>query len=178
MLGKALTNGLRTFFVAQRARMYLFSSLWLNKITFISITEVARMSSTAAKHHDPNPGLAETKHGRKESEEEFDNRYVAFFNRPDLDSWLLRKGIADLHCMDQIPEPKIIIAALEAARRLNDHSICVRFLEAIQWKAQGYKNIYPYILQEIRPTLDKLGISTPEELGYDKPELALPDPFF
>lgn len=35
------------------------------------------------------------------------------------------------------------------------------------------KEIYPYILQEIRPTLDELGINTPEELGYDKPELAL-----
>lgn len=134
--------------------------------------------SSAAANHDPNPGLAETKHGRKESEEEFDNRYVAFFNRPDMDSWLLRKGIADLHGMDLIPEPKIIIAALEAARRLNDHSICVRFLEALKWKAQDRNNIYPYILQEIRPTLDKLGISTPEELGYDKPELALPDPFY
>ena len=30
-------------------------------------------------------------------------------------------------------------------------------------------------LQEIRPTLDTLGISTPEELGYDKPELAMVD---
>ena len=33
------------------------------------------------------------------------------------------------------------------------------------------------ILQELRPTLDELGISTPEELGYDKPELGLPSPF-
>ncbi len=36
--------------------------------------------------------------------------------------------------------------------------------------------IYPYIINEIRPTLDELGISTPEEMGYDKPELALKDP--
>ena len=27
--------------------------------------------------------------------------------------------------------------------------------------------------QEIGPTLKELGVSTPEELGYDKPELAL-----
>jgi len=33
------------------------------------------------------------------------------------------------------------------------------------------KEIYPYILQEIQPTLTELGISTPEEMGYDKPEL-------
>lgn len=29
------------------------------------------------------------------------------------------------------------------------------------------------VLQEIQPTLSQLGISTPEEMGYDKPELAL-----
>lgn len=125
-----------------------------------------------------NFGLAETKHGRKESDEEFDNRYLEYFNRPEIDNWELRKGINDLHGMDLVPEPKIICAALEAARRLNDHSICVRFLEAIRWKSKMNKDIYPYIIQEIRPTLDKLGISTPEELGYDKPELSIEDPFW
>ena len=29
--------------------------------------------------------------------------------------------------------------------------------------------IYPWIIGEIKPVLDELGISTPEELGYDKP---------
>lgn len=126
---------------------------------------------------DVNPGLAEPKHGRKESDEEFDQRYIKYFSRPDIDEWELRKGITDLHGMDLIPEPAIIIAALEAARRLNDHSICVRFLEALKWKSRSNKQIYPYLIQEIRPTLDKLGISTPEDLGYDKPELTIEDPF-
>jgi cytochrome c oxidase subunit 5a len=31
------------------------------------------------------------------------------------------------------------------------------------------------MLQEIGPTLKELGIDTPEELGYDKPELAIKD---
>ena len=39
------------------------------------------------------------------------------------------------------------------------------------------KEIYPYVIQEIKPTLDELGISTPEEMGYDKPELHLPNVF-
>lgn len=39
------------------------------------------------------------------------------------------------------------------------------------------QTIWPYLLQEIRPTLQELGISTPEELGYDKPELAMQDVF-
>lgn len=28
------------------------------------------------------------------------------------------------------------------------------------------------MLQELQPTLTELGISTPEEMGYDKPEFA------
>ena len=31
--------------------------------------------------------------------------------------------------------------------------------------------------QELRPTLDELGISLPEEMGYDKPELLLQNPY-
>lgn len=76
--------------------------------------------------------------------------------------------------MDLVPEPKIISAALKACRRLNDFALAIRFLEVVKFKGGDYeKVIWPYIVQEIRPTLDELGINTPEELGYDKPELAL-----
>lgn len=75
--------------------------------------------------------------------------------------------------MDNVPEPVIICAALRACRRLNDFALAVRFLESVKDKAGSQADkIYPYIIQEIRPTLDELGISTPEELGYDQPELA------
>lgn len=75
--------------------------------------------------------------------------------------------------MDNVPEPVIVCAALRACRRLNDFALAVRFLEAVKDKAgQHADKVYPYIIQEIRPVLDELGISTPEELGYDKPELA------
>ena len=39
------------------------------------------------------------------------------------------------------------------------------------------KEIWPWVSQEIQPTLDELGILTPEQMGYDKPELATPDVF-
>ncbi|XP_067002541.2 cytochrome c oxidase subunit 5A, mitochondrial [Anabrus simplex] len=109
-----------------------------------------------------------------ETDEEFDSRYEAFFNRPDIDGWEIRKAMNDLCGMDLVPEPKIINAALRACRRVSDYALAVRFLEAVKDKCGGkVKEIYPYILQEIRPTLDELGVNTPEELGYDKPELAL-----
>ncbi|GJQ80985.1 putative cytochrome c oxidase [Trypoxylus dichotomus] len=109
-----------------------------------------------------------------ETDEQFDNRYEAYFNRADIDGWEIRRGMNDLCGMDLVPEPKIIIAAVKACRRVNDHSLAVRFIEAVKDKCGGkVSEIYPYIIQEIKPTLTELGISTPEELGYDKPELAL-----
>ncbi|OBS72532.1 hypothetical protein A6R68_12904, partial [Neotoma lepida] len=63
-------------------------------------------------------------HGSHETDEEFDARWVTYFNKPDIDAWELRKG--------------------------------------------PHKEIYPYVIQELRPTLNELGISTPEELGLDK----------
>ncbi|KAK4871566.1 hypothetical protein RN001_015690 [Aquatica leii] len=117
-------------------------------------------------------------HGSTETDAEFDNRYEAYFNRTDIDGWEVRKGMNDLCGMDLIPEPRIIVAAMNACRRINDFALCVRFLEAIKSKCGGKVNeIYPYIIQEIQPTLTELGISTPEELGYDKPELALQSVF-
>lgn len=80
----------------------------------------------------------------------------------------------DLCGEDLVPEPKIVIAALKACRRINDYSLAVRFIEAVKDKCgDRVGEIYPYIIQEIRPTLKELGIETPEELGFDKPELAL-----
>lgn len=79
--------------------------------------------------------------------------------------------------MDAVPDPEIICAAMRACRRLNDFALAIRILELAKEKC-GSKvaEIYPYILQEVKPTLDELGINTPEELGYDKPELALQRP--
>ncbi|XP_031978998.1 cytochrome c oxidase subunit 5A, mitochondrial [Corvus moneduloides] len=107
-------------------------------------------------------------HGSQESDEEFDARWVTYFNKPDIDAWELRKGINTLVSYDLVPEPKIIDAALRACRRLNDFASAVRILEVVKDKAGPHKEIYPYVIQELRPTLSELGISTPEELGLDK----------
>ncbi|GAB6028585.1 Cytochrome c oxidase subunit 5A [Chamberlinius hualienensis] len=116
-----------------------------------------------------------SKHGHQESDEEFDNRYENYFNRKDIDHWEIRKAMNDLHGMDLVPEPRIIIAALKACRRLNDYALAVRYLESLKCKCgHRVKEIYPYLIQELQPTLNELGINTPEEMGYDKPELNLP----
>ena len=101
----------------------------------------------------------------KESDEAFDARWEAYFNREDIDGWELRKGMNELYGHDLVPEPKIVNAALKACRRVDDFAMSVRILEMIRDKAVGDKEIYNYILQQCRGTIDELGCSTPEEIG-------------
>lgn len=106
----------------------------------------------------------------------FDSQYVAYFSRPDIDGWEVRKGMNDLLRMDLIPDPTIINAALNACRRLNDYALTTRFLEGVHHRCGGDDVTWKWVLNEIRPTLDELGVSTPDELGYGVPELALKRP--
>lgn len=152
-------------------QMSLTRSKFQQQIPSIYSTTLIR-----TRYNPGNPGIAFPREGIEETDEEFDERYLKYFNKPDIDGWELRKGINDMHNFDLVPEPKIMIAVLKACRRVNDHSLAVRYLEAVMKKANYKKDIVDYLMQEIRPTLAELGISTPAELGYDEPELALGDP--
>ncbi|XP_057694079.1 cytochrome c oxidase subunit 5A, mitochondrial-like [Corythoichthys intestinalis] len=107
-------------------------------------------------------------HAKVETDEEFDARWVTYFNKPDIDAWELKKGMNTLIGYDLVPEAKILDSALRACRRLDDLASAIRILEAVKDKAGPHKDIYPYLIQELQPTLAELGISTPEELGIDK----------
>ena len=123
-------------------------------------------------------GSVRLSHGHAETDEQFDKRYEDYFNRKDIDGWEIRKGMNDILGMDVVPDPIIMIAAIKACRRVNDIALAIRWLEGCKDKCGDKKaEIYPYLLGEIRPTLTELGLNTPEELGYDNPELALKSVF-
>ncbi|CAF1166696.1 unnamed protein product [Rotaria sp. Silwood1] len=143
----------------------LFRSTLIQTLTKTTRPMLMTMGSTTRRNMSSH---------NKETDEEFDHRWKAYFERSNIDGWDIRQGINHMNRLDLIPEPEIISACLQACRRVNDHSLAVRYLEAIRYKSNAVSNqVWPWILQEIRPTLNQLGISTPEELGYDKPELAL-----
>ena len=112
--------------------------------------------------------FAATPVGHMRQMEEFDARWVIYFNKLDIDAWELRKGMNTIIGYDLVPAPKIIDVALQACRRLNDFASAVCILEVVKDKAEPHKEISPYVIQELRPTLNELKISTPEELGLDK----------
>ncbi len=101
----------------------------------------------------------------QESDEAFDARWENYFNQEDIDSHDLRRGLNELYGHDLVPDPKIARAMLNAARRLDDVAMAVRILEAIKQKAAGDSEVYSYVIDAIKPTLEELGLNTPEELG-------------
>jgi cytochrome c oxidase subunit 5a len=103
-----------------------------------------------------------------ETEEQFDNRFEAWFNNEDIDEWELKQGLNVLYGHDVVPQPRIVAAMLRASRRLNDIAMSIRILEAVNEKGAHNSEVYNYIIENVRPVLDELGISTPEELGLDK----------
>ena len=102
---------------------------------------------------------------KEESDEEFDARWEAYFNRDNIDAWELRKGLNDIYGYDVVPQPKIVVAMLKAARRLNDVALAVRILESVKEKAAGNQEVYSFVMEGVKPTLEELGIETPEKLG-------------
>lgn len=148
--------------------MFRLVATQLSKAAHGTIVGRAAVNATAARYcHAGTPDIYDP---------EFDSRYVKYFDRPDIDHWEIRKAMNDLLRMDLIPDPLIISAALHACRRLNDYALTTRWLEGCKAKCGGDESIYKFLLEEIRPTLDELGVSTPEELGYAVPELALKQP--
>merc|ERR1719431_1823416 len=114
---------------------------------------------------------------KAQSNDDLETQYISYFNRSDISGWDIRKGMGDLAAMDLVPDPQIVAAALRACRRINDFSLTTRILEVVRIKCGDKEpEIWPYMLQELGPTLSELGIPTPAKLGYDQPELALPNP--
>lgn len=91
---------------------------WFFKLEILTNFSIA-VSQVRHSHHD-------------ETADEFDARYEKFLNRKDIDGWELRKAMNDLQGHDLVPEPKIVVAAMNACRRVNDYALAVRYLEAVK----------------------------------------------
>src|SRR6266511_2075027 len=97
-----------------------------------------------------------------ESFEEFNERYVKFFEGVD-DRFELQRGLNNCFAYDLIPSTSVIEASLKAARRINDYSIAVRIFEGLKQKVENDTQYKDY-LEELKPIKEELGILTKEEM--------------
>ena len=62
---------------------------------------------------------------QQKTQDDLEQSYIEYFNRPDLDSWQIRKAMADL-LADVVPQSEVVAAALRACRRVDDFSLTAR----------------------------------------------------
>ncbi|KAL8838624.1 MAG: hypothetical protein Q9170_002070 [Blastenia crenularia] len=104
-------------------------------------------------------------HG-EETFEEFSDRYEKDFDNVQ-DVFELQRNLNNCFAYDLVPSPSVIIAALRAARRVNDFPTAVRIFEGIKAKVEN-QHQYEEYLEDLKPLREELGVNLKEDL-YPEP---------
>ncbi|KAF7506457.1 Cytochrome c oxidase subunit 6 [Endocarpon pusillum] len=106
----------------------------------------------------------------EETFEEFTARYEKEFDGVQ-DVFELQRNLNNAFAYDLVPSPTVIVAALKAARRVNDFPTAVRIFEGIKHKVEN-KHQYQEYLDELKGLREELGVNLKEDLypeGSDSP---------
>ncbi|KAF2721143.1 COX5A-domain-containing protein [Polychaeton citri CBS 116435] len=122
----------------------------------------ASFSTTARTLSNASPDVdAHDPHG-EESFEEFTARYEKEFEQVQ-DVFELQRNLNNAFAYDLVPSPSVIIAALKAARRVNDYPTAVRIFEGIKAKVENQGQYDEYV-KELQSVREDLGINLKEQL--------------
>lgn len=102
----------------------------------------------------------------EETFDEFTIRYEKEFDNVQ-DVFELQRNLNNAFAYDLVPSPIVIVAALKAARRVNDFPTAVRIFQAIKHKVEN-KHQYQEYLDELKPLREELGVSLKEDLYPDR----------
>ncbi|RKF63520.1 Cytochrome c oxidase subunit 6, mitochondrial [Erysiphe neolycopersici] len=103
---------------------------------------------------------------KEETFEEFTARFEKEFEKV-TDVFDLQRNLNNAFAYDLVPSPTVIIAALRAARRVNDFPTAVRIFEGIKAKVEN-KSQYEQYLEELKPLREELSIPLKEDLYPEK----------
>lgn len=98
------------------------------------------------------------------SVEQYERKWIKFFERSDMDCFELSRGLNHAFHFDIIPTIPVLEAAIKAARRINEPIIACRVFHALREKCKSDQQYVEYSkhLSELK---DQLGIKAPEEIG-------------
>ncbi|KAK5697031.1 Cytochrome c oxidase subunit 6 [Elasticomyces elasticus] len=116
-------------------------------------TRSAGLRMPDADPHDPH---------HEESFEEFTARYEKEFDSVQ-DVFELQRNLNNAFAYDLVPSPSVIIAALKAARRVNDFPTAVRIFEGIRAKVENVHQYNEY-LSELQTAREEMGVILKEDL--------------
>lgn len=79
------------------------------------------------------------------------------------DVFELQRNLNNSFAYDLVPSTSVIVAALKAARRVNDYPTAVRIFEGIKAKVEN-RGQYEAYLEELEPLRKEMGIELREHL--------------
>ena len=74
-----------------------------------------------------------------------------------------QRNLNNAFAYDLVPSPSVLVAALKAARRVNDYPTAVRIFEGVKAKVEN-KQQYQEYLEELKPLREELGVALKEDL--------------
>lgn len=98
----------------------------------------------------------------EETFEEFTARFEKEFENVH-DVFELQRNLNNAFAYDLVPSPSVIVAAVKAARRVNDFPTAVRIFEGIKAKVENNSQ-YEQYLEELKPLREELGIMLKEDM--------------
>ncbi|KAL7276252.1 Cytochrome c oxidase subunit 6 [Rhizina undulata] len=125
-----------------------------------SATRLPRAVAPAVVSRTSVRAYSEAHH--EESFEEFTARYEKEFDNVN-DVFELQRNLNNAFAYDLVPSPSVIIAALKAARRVNDFPTAVRIFEGVKAKVEN-KQQYQQYLDELKDLREELAIPLVEDL--------------
>ncbi|KAF7880505.1 uncharacterized protein EAF02_007351 [Botrytis sinoallii] len=126
----------------------------------MSATSASSFSTTSRSLSADKDGQEAGHH--EESFEEFTARYEKEFEQVQ-DVFELQRNLNNAFAYDLVPSPSVVVAALKAARRVNDYPTAVRIFEGIKAKVEN-RGQYDQYLEELKPLREELGVSLKEDL--------------
>ena len=105
-----------------------------------------------------DPGLKDESGGP-----EFQRYWIEHFQTCP-DAFELQRGLNNSFAYDVVPPIPVLEAALRACRRLNEPAVAIRVFGFLKGKTDNDKQ-YDMYVNYLRPLMDELGVSTPEEIG-------------
>ncbi|KAI0998980.1 hypothetical protein K3495_g9217 [Podosphaera aphanis] len=103
---------------------------------------------------------------KEETFEEFTARFEKEFENVK-DVFDLQRNLNNAFAYDLVPSTSVIVAALKAARRVNDFPTAVRIFEGIKAKVEN-EGQYQQYLEELKPLREELSIPLKEDLYPSK----------
>ncbi|KAF4628861.1 hypothetical protein G7Y89_g9289 [Cudoniella acicularis] len=145
------SNGLRSLTPRTSNAIYALPAL-------LATSGSASSFSTSSLRLSDKDGQ-EASHGHEESFEEFTARYEKEFDQVQ-DVFELQRNLNNAFAYDLVPSPSVLVAALKAARRVNDYPTAVRIFEGIKAKVEN-RGQYDQYLEELKPLREELGCDIP-----------------